>query len=717
MDRWRSSSFDDYGNRFKRSGSFNSDGGMGMGPDNKRNRFGDLPFGMEPQPCEPIICIRNIPFGIPGDYVMGFLNHMMHYVGIAQAPGDPVLAYKMNMDMGIGLFKFRAMVEAREALNQLDGVPLKGQNLEMRPFVEDNVGNPPYPDYQDGYFRQQESRSQPPQFYGNDRRRKFGSGRMDKPPRRERGSQQSGLSRGGDSQESQMDPSRTLYVGNILRKASEIEVRKFLNEQMHSKGLARREGDPISLGSDLPNFYSFQVRSADEATKALTLHGAEFKTRKLVLRRPREYYTLQGKTDAVGGSHYDVTHRIYVGNIPPHTTEDELRVFLDQQMHEKELAKSEGDCILAGPMSKRQNFYFIEFRCTDEATQALALNGVEFKGQVLKIKRPVNYRAPGGKATRSSDEDGPDASWLLASWNIGDVSSSAKQSEIDHALFRMSIDVAAIQKTNLAGGTLNTAHYKWYLSGDEGDTTNGVAFLVHKKHEPSVSLWNPCGGRMASLHFNTSQQNITMITVLIPSSDDPEAATLMDKLEETVSGLPTEDHILLLGDFSAEVGKEDLSEEDGQWIGSSLLHANCNENGKRLKAMMHKYGLYLDTTRGSSTVVTLVTGKESSQVDHVLSNCKNLIKWIRSTSLGDHGTDHKVVRAAMRMTRCIEHPVEARDDEPEKPEESGEEPKSEEKGESEEKPEADEKPKAEDVEKNDETSGEKDEKKEETKDS
>lgn len=45
-----------------------------------------------------------------------------------------------------------------------------------------------------------------------------------------------------------------------------------------------------------------------------------------------------------------------------------------------------------------KNFAFLEFRSIDEATQAIAFDGINFKGQSLKIRRPHDYQPMPGMA-------------------------------------------------------------------------------------------------------------------------------------------------------------------------------------------------------------------------------------------------------------------------------------------------------------------------------
>merc|ERR1719167_1204834 len=66
-------------------------------------------------------------------------------------------------------------------------------------------------------------------------------------------------------------------------------------------------------------------------------------------------------------------------------------------MHLSGLAQAEGNPILASQVNLDKNFAFLEFRSIDETTQAMAFDGINFKGQSLKLRRPRDYQPlPGG---------------------------------------------------------------------------------------------------------------------------------------------------------------------------------------------------------------------------------------------------------------------------------------------------------------------------------
>jgi len=102
--------------------------------------------------------------------------------------------------------------------------------------------------------------------------------------------------------------------------------------------------------------------------------------------------TPQAAVAVVGSSITRQARRIYVGNLPFGFNEHEMIDFFNQQMHLNGLAQAEGNPILACHINRDKNFAFLECRSIDETTTAMAFDGISFKGQSLKLRRPRDYQ-------------------------------------------------------------------------------------------------------------------------------------------------------------------------------------------------------------------------------------------------------------------------------------------------------------------------------------
>lgn len=84
--------------------------------------------------------------------------------------------------------------------------------------------------------------------------------------------------------------------------------------------------------------------------------------------------------------------RLYVGNLPFGSREHEIIDFFNQQMRLSGLTQAEGDPVISCQINVEKNFAFIEMRSVNETTQGMAFDGLDFKGQSLKLRRPHDYQ-------------------------------------------------------------------------------------------------------------------------------------------------------------------------------------------------------------------------------------------------------------------------------------------------------------------------------------
>ncbi|VIO90667.1 U2 auxiliary factor 65 kDa subunit, putative [Brugia malayi] len=75
--------------------------------------------------------VGNIPFGCSEDAMLDFFNQQMHLCGLAQAPGNPVLACQMNLDKNFAFIEFRSIDETTAGM-AFDGINFMGQQLKIR---------------------------------------------------------------------------------------------------------------------------------------------------------------------------------------------------------------------------------------------------------------------------------------------------------------------------------------------------------------------------------------------------------------------------------------------------------------------------------------------------------------------------------------------------------------------------------------------------------
>ncbi|KAF9151020.1 U2 small nuclear RNA auxiliary factor 2, partial [Mortierella sp. AD010] len=88
--------------------------------------------------------------------------------------------------------------------------------------------------------------------------------------------------------------------------------------------------------------------------------------------------------------------RLYCGNLPMGINEESLANFFNQTMMSMNLTTGAGTPVMSVHINYEKNYAFVEFRTPEEATAAMAFDGIVFQAQTLKIRRPKDYQPPEG---------------------------------------------------------------------------------------------------------------------------------------------------------------------------------------------------------------------------------------------------------------------------------------------------------------------------------
>ncbi|TFY64391.1 hypothetical protein EVJ58_g2665 [Rhodofomes roseus] len=93
------------------------------------------------------------------------------------------------------------------------------------------------------------------------------------------------------------------------------------------------------------------------------------------------------------------SRRLYIGSITPEINEQNLADFFNSKMKEMDIGTGgPGNPVLAVQCNYEKNYAFVEFRSAEDATAAMAFDGIIFLNGPLKIRRPKDYGGPDGMA-------------------------------------------------------------------------------------------------------------------------------------------------------------------------------------------------------------------------------------------------------------------------------------------------------------------------------
>lgn len=244
----------------------------------------------------------------------------------------------------------------------------------------------------------------------------------------------------------------------------------------------------------------------------------------------------------------------------------------------------------------------------------------------------------------------------IATLNVRGCCSLDKRIEINDCLLSFGVDVAVLQEVNLDGSTASSNNYDWYISDrSSANKSRGLAFLIKKNSDFLLSDLRTINCNIMSgkvlCKFNSS--SLLLVNVHAPNSN---SSNFFTTLGNYVNKNPLKDRIVLLGDFNAHVGKDDLENSEKKFFGAHIGHNLCNANGEFFKAlvMLHDLKCY-SMNFNDSLLVTWSNGVSSSQVDHIVASSRPSFKINQIKAFWTElNVDHKLLFCKLKFGSCHE---------------------------------------------------------------
>ncbi|XP_018344902.1 PREDICTED: uncharacterized protein LOC108750139 [Trachymyrmex septentrionalis] len=219
---------------------------------------------------------------------------------------------------------------------------------------------------------------------------------------------------------------------------------------------------------------------------------------------------------------------------------------------------------------------------------------------------------------------------------------------------RYGVEVVALQETRWAGkGSLNAGSYTLHYGGSEIHSL-GIGFMINRKILSAVKDIKFINERLGLLVVQGRWYKIAIINVHAPTEDkDGEIKDgFYEELEHLVDQLPNDYMKIVVGDFNAKIGKEDIFRPT---IGLESLHEESNDNGVRVINFATGKNLIVKSTYFKHKNIHKQTwispdGGTRNQIDHVLADKRrhtNVLD-VRSYRGADCDSDHLFVIAKIR---------------------------------------------------------------------
>ena len=159
---------------------------------------------------------------------------------------------------------------------------------------------------------------------------------------------------------------------------------------------------------------------------------------------------------------------------------------------------------------------------------------------------------------------------------------------------RVNVDILGISELKWTGmGEFNSDDHYIYYCGLESLRRNRVALIVNKRVQNAVLGYDLKNDRMISVRFQGKPFNITAIQVYGPTSNAEEAEVewFYEDLQDLLELTPKKDVLLIIGDWNAKVGSQEIPRITGKF-GLGVQ----NEAGQRLTEFCHENALVIANT-------------------------------------------------------------------------------------------------------------------------
>ncbi|XP_025405340.1 craniofacial development protein 2-like, partial [Sipha flava] len=159
---------------------------------------------------------------------------------------------------------------------------------------------------------------------------------------------------------------------------------------------------------------------------------------------------------------------------------------------------------------------------------------------------------------------------------------------------------------------------------NNGRHENGVGFMINEKILHNTKSFTPVNDRICYIKISGRHFDLILINCYAPTKDkaDDIKEKFYDELETVMNSLPTHSLKMIVGDFNAKIGRENIYRPI---IGPNSLHEISNDNGTKLIHFASSQELTISSTYFPRKYIHKYTwvspnGRVHNQIDHIMIN-------------------------------------------------------------------------------------------------
>jgi len=291
-----------------------------------------------------------------------------------------------------------------------------------------------------------------------------------------------------------------------------------------------------------------------------------------------------------------------------------------------------------------------------------AIPTLQADGPLIEIHEatPLNPHGRGAADRPHAGESNiltPKSILTVGCWNVRTLNTTGATEVLMHELKKFRWDIIGIAETHWIGTDDKQYEDNRILSsGREDIHRSGVALVLSPMAQKALMGYNPVNDRIITARFRTMIGCMTVCQVYAPTTaaSDNDIDDFYSRLQVVFSSMPKNDIIILMGDFNAKVGRQNL---DSNGVVGKFGYGERNERGDRLTAFCGLNELVITNTHFKQSKDNRCwtwlspNGIDCNQIDYIMISRKwrGSVRNSRAFPSADVGSDHQLLMANIKL--------------------------------------------------------------------